>query len=291
MMGRPTLLLILFEICILFGTSAIFLIMHSMISRFHITELSSNSGHKRVQKDLRFPHRSDKGYKYQYDNDSKDTYVYQAIEMLKTAQLEILSIQDSSNIRNAIEVLTSMINTNEKARIDTKSLSQNKRNTNDSTALCPEVHVPVDPSIGWSYFKQSAECNEVNRKYIERHVTILLNFASYGPIDSPNVHEVVKGIFAVFPNISVVLAGQKHHLSQLSNFTDLDNLKMSLVQPGENTGKIWNHIIKSVRTRYVLIGHDLVDFDDDVRLERLLMEMQLLNMTVMGEYRLRAFEV
>ncbi len=277
MLGRPQLL---FEMSIFSGVCVIFLTVYGITSRVHFTETVYNRD-EGEQGNANVLCRSNQGHTYPCDRKDKSKFIYQAIEMLKTAQHEIQSFHDSKTIHNAIQTLVSLVPVNDESNTGFQSWSL----INNNDKLCPEEHIHVDSNTEWSYFKQSAQCKEVNRKYIEDHVTILLNFATFGPIDSADIQRVVEGVFELFPNVSVVLAVQNCHMAKLCNFTEMDNVKIFIVQHREKPGKIWNHMTNTVKTPYVLIGRDVVDFDADARLERLLIEMQLLNMTIIGEYQ------
>ena len=130
---------------------------------------------------------------------------------------------------------------------------------------------------GWPYFSFKESCINESAKMTSKVVTILLNVVSYSEHHLKELSSLLDGIYAIYPQIDIIMAVP----SGLS-FTTKHKVRIIETSTKEASGKTWNNLVKEVKTPYTFIGRDLIHFDDDCRLERLIREIPSLKIPIIG---------
>ena len=152
-------------------------------------------------------------------------------------------------------------------------------NANYSGEICSEVYVrPGDRTPPWPYFKLKESCAREAKKTISDLVTIALNLQTYSKEQLIDMTSTVNRMQELYPDINILV-------SIPTNFSwTTKGVSVQLFQVSTNVkpGQIWNNLVSKVTTRYVFIAKDILDFEPDSNLERLLRESHPLKMIAIG---------
>ena len=129
----------------------------------------------------------------------------------------------------------------------------------------------------WPYFTFKPTCANHSADMTSKAVTILLNVVSHSVDHLKGVSNVLDGINAMYPNMQVIMAVPRGF-----SLVTKHNVRIIQTPKHESSGKTWNNLVKEVQTTYVFIGKDIVHFDDDCQLERLIREIPSLKMSITG---------
>ena len=133
----------------------------------------------------------------------------------------------------------------------------------DRIQLCPEIWRGI-----YKGYKTSNCSMRVSP--IPSILSVLLNFVQY---PEPRTSKIVlDGLRAVHPNIPLIVAwpeGQKDLFT-----TDHSGVTLLPVKAGEDASNVWNGLVSSAKTPYVLVGKDLIYYDSDTYIERLFRVMK-----------------
>ena len=144
--------------------------------------------------------------------------------------------------------------------------------------VCGETLVRTkDTYPDWPYFKLKDNCVNKSAEMTSKVVTILLNIVSYDSIHLEHFSDILDGIYNIYPGINTIVT-----VPEKFSFQGKQNIKILKVSNKDSAGTIWNNLVKEVNTPYVFIGRDLVHFDSDSQLERLIRELSPLKVPVMG---------
>jgi len=90
-------------------------------------------------------------------------------------------------------------------------------------------------------------------------------------------HVDFNGIANSLPNVQVYIAGR----GNIANKNKYKSIEI-ITYGEEKTGKILNDLLKKIDTEYVLIARDVTAFDKQIRVERLIREIEILGYDVVG---------
>jgi hypothetical protein len=158
-----------------------------------------------------------------------------------------------------------------------------------STNICPEVYKST--TYGYPFFDKGFELtNCTNSTSLDKLVTLLINFdkefiAKFSQTKKQFplvVHRVLQGIASYNPNISILIGSSlvDDSVFPTSLVKQLPNLKLKLFNSNCKSGHVWKTLLKDVTTPFTLITRDITWLTADVRLDRLIREIERLNVSV-----------
>ena len=144
--------------------------------------------------------------------------------------------------------------------------------------VCGETLVRErDTYPDWPYFKLKDDCVKKSASMTSTVTTILLNFFFYESDTFQKVQNILKEIREIYPHIKIVIAVPEKLPVKMET-----NVTVMRISNGVSAGKIWNDLVKQVKTPYTFIGRDLLHFDSDSQLERLIREISPLKIPIIG---------
>ena len=144
--------------------------------------------------------------------------------------------------------------------------------------VCGETLVRTkDTYPDWPYFKLKDNCVNKSADMTSKVATILLNIVSYDKIRLELFLDILDGIYNIYPGINTIVA-----VPETFSFQGKQNVNVLKFPKTKSAGSIWNTLVKEVKTPYVFIARDLVHFDSDSRLERLIRELSPLKIPIVG---------
>jgi len=155
-----------------------------------------------------------------------------------------------------------------------------KRETYLSKSVCPEYFLGERKGyplyqIGWSVK------NCTYSKSLHSLISIVTVFR-----DQPlyQLYELITSIKHYNSQLSVFISIPKRLAAYVENSfaKTRQNLYFKIYNELDYPGAIWNDLISKVKTPYLLMARDLVWFDSDVRLERLIGQIERLNVVTAG---------
>jgi hypothetical protein len=156
-------------------------------------------------------------------------------------------------------------------------VNKNIRRTRNSTNMCPETFyiAPKGDRHGWQF--RTTNCSYSSP--VSDLVSIVINCVKMTQKQVTTLIEGIRGYDRTIHIIAAVPETSKH-------FQNDTFFKEFVVAPNTPTGSIWNTLIGHVDTTYVLIGRDLEWFNKDGYLDRLVREIERLDVAVAaGAYR------
>jgi hypothetical protein len=203
---------------------------------------------------------------YSNVNDSDD--LSEIWRLLEKTKLHIRGAKAKRILIKAIDKLKPLISTN-------NPLLETKISAN----ICPErFFFPANAENKWEF--QTENCSYSSP--ISRLLTITLNCVN---MTSRERDTLVEAVHAYDPHIRIVMAVSNDG-ARINSTTDKTYLKEVLLNPYLYEGVIWNSLVAEVNTSYVLIGRNLNWYTADGNLERLVRELERLEVGVAsGAYR------
>ena len=151
--------------------------------------------------------------------------------------------------------------------------------SNYSGEICPEVYVrPGNRIPQWPYFTIKETCAKNATRTISNLVTVVFNLQSYSKDQLTDMVKIINGTEHLYPSITILVAIPKN--CQFGNQSE--KVQVFRVSESEKPGKIWNDLVSRVNTKYAFIGKDILDFEKDSNLERLVRENHPLNLNIIG---------
>ena len=148
----------------------------------------------------------------------------------------------------------------------TATSTANKGNASELLDVCPESY--SGSKLGYPFYHigwVTANCTNV--RPFNEVVTILLNMNDHSERNEKHAAAVFQGITESYPNLEVIVATKKG--SGIADVAkDYSNIKVSEVDEQTTSGKVWNDLVASAATPYVLIGRDFSHFSWLALLER-----------------------
>ena len=160
---------------------------------------------------------------------------------------------------------------------DLSSVVQRKVLTK-SKNICPEIYKSAEygfPLFDDGYVNTACTYNSSLDKLVSIVVVYDRNWEY-------NISKVLNGISEYNSNIKVHIALHEELKHQLHYLTSHPNVGVTFFFPKQSIGDVYNDIIKDIKTEYTLIANSLIDFNSDVRLDRLIREHELLDLSISG---------
>lgn len=146
-----------------------------------------------------------------------------------------------------------------------------RRETQPSKHICGETYKGT--TYGYPFFYKGFETlNCSNSTPIEQIVTVILYHKHENIF---NLETILKGISNYNKHLKVVIGTNEE-----IKISPLNTVKVIVYPKSESDGNILNSLIKNVKTEYTLIVRNITIFNIDAKLDRLIREIESLNVTV-----------
>jgi len=156
--------------------------------------------------------------------------------------------------------------------------SATKRRIVQSKNICPESYNGT--TFGYPFFYKGFERTSCSfGKPEDQLVTVVF---IYNREQTYNLLNVLEGIKTYNKRLSVIVGIYDDSKFFETSFSKFSTVKVEKFDRSVTNGHIWNSLLNSVKTDYVLIAHDIMEFNEDARLDRLIREMERLNLKVAG---------
>ena len=147
------------------------------------------------------------------------------------------------------------------ARVE--ELRKSRIGQHDRIQLCPEIWLGI-----YKGYKTSNCSMKVSS--IPSIMSVLLNFVQY---PEPRTSQIVlDGLMESHPNVPVIVAWPEAQKARFQ--AGRQGVTLLPVKAGEKVSNVWNRLVSSATTPYVLVGKDLVYYDNDTYIERLFRVMK-----------------
>jgi len=97
---------------------------------------------------------------------------------------------------------------------------------------------------------------------------------------STNITDQINSILLVHPGVRIILSIRSNSYVIYGNIFITKEVKCVTHNAGDTEGKIWNSLVKKAKTEYILIGREISKVDENIHTQRLIREMETLNITV-----------
>jgi len=159
--------------------------------------------------------------------------------------------------------------------IDINFMNITKRPIQKSDHVCPEVY--KGSLFGYHLYNTGFVVqNCSNGKPINELITIVLLLNKQQTFD---VNILLRSIKDTTYNIPIVFG---HMALDVDAFKEFENIKIMDFSEKEFEGKAWNYMIANVTTPYTLVARDVMWFNHDARLDRLVRQIERLNVSSAG---------
>ena len=136
--------------------------------------------------------------------------------------------------------------------------------------ICPEKFLGKHLNYGYPFFRKgfgTVECSQFVP--VKDLVTVVFDDLRTAAMQPPAYRRVLEGLAKYHPDVNVVYITNKELPSEVINKMK-SKVKLVRVDGATKLGRMWSDALTHVSTKYVLIAPNLVEFDDDVNLKRLL---------------------
>lgn len=198
-----------------------------------------------------------------------DDRIIEIAQTLRVAQLHARGEKTTLALKNAEELMDSVLKD-----YGTSYNKVSRRKVFTSKSICPEYF--VDPLYGFPQYEVGYEIEKCSyASPIEKLVTVIM--VIHGS-NWKQLEHVMTGLRLYQNNIPVVIG---IHMNSKSSFAD-GNAEIIQIPKDASEGDALNTLIPRVRTEYTLIARDVIDFNHDARIDRLVREIERLNVSVVG---------
>lgn len=192
------------------------------------------------------------------------------VELSKEIKKTSVHIRGKKSRESLIKAMTIV---NNLLKMTNTSINSVKRKTKLSEHVCNETYKGT--TYGYPFFYQGFETtNCTYAKPIDELVTVVL---LHDDDNMYNLTTILRGISNYNKQLKVLI-GAKNKIE----ITQFDNVNVLVHSKSETHGAIFNTLIKSVNTEYVLILRNITMFNIDARLDRLVREIESLDITVVA---------
>lgn len=153
-------------------------------------------------------------------------------------------------------------------------------NVKEPTSVCPEVYKGT--TFGYPfYYKGFETTNCTYASPLQNIITIVLNFLNTSNADK-HILDVVQGIVKHDNGIPVKIAVSTNSKISMGDIPQNNLIEVVKMSPTDTVGQAWNKLVSSATTKYVLVGRDIMFFNEDARIERLVRELETLDVNIVG---------
>lgn len=196
----------------------------------------------------------------------------EAAKLVKLAKVHARGTKSGDALRRTVRVLDDML---QSFGLDFSTVT--RRTVKQPYNVCPEIY--KGSTFGYPFFYRGFEQSNCSYRVAEEKlVTIVIQLDNFRV---ETISRLLDDIINYNRNMSVVVGAKVSELPQFKN----DRYSQILFKTYKTTtskGRIWNDIIEHVQTPYVLVARDLIRFDNDTRIHRLIREIERLQLTSAG---------
>ena len=167
------------------------------------------------------------------------------------------------------------------ANTDFSSVTQRKALT-QSKNICPEIFKTAKNGFNYGYpLFDKGYVNTVcaYNSSLDTLVSIVL---VYDINWKYNISKVLDGLSKYNAHIKIYIALHEELKDKYDTYVPNSNTKVTYFASKQSLGNVYNGIIENINTEYTFIANSLTYFNSDARLDRLIREYELLNLSISG---------
>lgn len=190
---------------------------------------------------------------------------------IKDAKTHIRGTKARHSVENAMSIVTKLL------KLTNTTPSGLTRKTAKSKNVCMEVYKGT--TYGYPFFYKGFEIENCSYAIpIENLVTVVVLHKSG---DNSSIPFILKRIKTYNKDINIVV-GTTNAETEKVYPTTYEKVQFKNIPTNYSDGKAWNLLFEQVNTQYTLVARDISYFNIDARLERLVREIESLNVSVAG---------
>ncbi|KAL3879790.1 hypothetical protein ACJMK2_032073 [Sinanodonta woodiana] len=201
-------------------------------------------------------------------------------KLMYKAKRHARGTKTSDSLKSAISLMEGIL-----AHLQVNFNDVKSRPVKEAVNICPEAYKGT--TFGYPFFYQGFEVTDCpNGKKLEDLITIV----SFIELSEPEEHlaamQLLDSITSQNEKFTIILAAK--NLDKQHDYFNrkYKNAKLVTAHSSDSPGIVWNRLLKEVRTEYVLIARNIDMFTNDSRLDRLIREIESLDVAVAaGSYR------
>ena len=191
---------------------------------------------------------------------------------IKYAKKHVRGTKTGNSLIRASNIMSDILDT-----FDLNIDNITKRNVYQSESVCSEKYMGTwygHPDFYTNYLVDNCTYG----KPLESLITVIINFKQTSALE---LQTLIISIFKYRSNLSVII-----------NYPEIPNLEfnkylgqfknVTFTQFSGSEGYIWNKMITKVKTPYLVLARDVSWFNQDARLDRLIRQIEHLNLSVAG---------
>ncbi|XP_063413592.1 uncharacterized protein LOC134696003 [Mytilus trossulus] len=199
----------------------------------------------------------------------KENLIKLAKEIQET-KIHIRGTKARQSLTNAIDVVKDLF------RLTNTSMDTFHRKTKSSKHICKEIYKGT--TYGYPFFYKGFETKNCSyATSIDKLVTVVF---IHKEETFCKLEHILKNILNYNPRLKVVVGKEKNSRIPLSE--SFGNVTVIDYSKADSDGTIWNLLITKVKTEYALIARNISTFNIDARLERLVREIEALDVVTAG---------
>ena len=195
------------------------------------------------------------------------------------AKKHVRGIKTADNLKSALNLLEGIL---KDLNIDSTPLKQ--RSAVQARSICPEEYKGT--SYGYPFFYKGFEVTDCN---YAKPITDLLTIAAYIKRDvHNNVENAVANLLTSIKKLNskyrIGIAADifPAAVDRLTKHYPNTIIKDAPTIKGLSAGQIWNNLVQTATTEYVLIARDVEVITDDTRFDRLIREIESMELAAGG---------
>ncbi|XP_060078794.1 uncharacterized protein LOC132558269 [Ylistrum balloti] len=196
----------------------------------------------------------------------------EAALLINKAKIHVRGTKSADALRTVVGVMDEMLQA-----FDLDFVSVTQRELHEPNSVCQEIYKGT--TFGYPFFDRGFEqlhCGHMVAE--EKLVTIVMQHEEYR---LNNLSRILEDIHNYNENLSVIVGVYTAEFNQVIR-DKYPNVRFKSYDRTVSKGDIWNNLIDSVRTPYILFARDLIMFNNDTRLHRLIREIERLKLTSAG---------
>ncbi|OWF56249.1 hypothetical protein KP79_PYT13232 [Mizuhopecten yessoensis] len=226
------------------------------VSEYNLADSSSN------EKDSNIDHH----------NEYVKTKLIEAAQLVNTAKIHVRGTKSGDALLLAARVLDEVLHA-----FDLDYVSVTRRAVHEPHSVCKETYNGT--TFGYPFFNRGFEQIKCDLQIAEAQlITVVIQLDRFRTTD---LTRLLDDLHKYNKDISVIVGIYTEDFRLFSTDT-YTNILFKSYDNTNTKGHIWNDLIDLVQTPYVLIARDLIMFNNDSRLHRLIREIERLKLTSAG---------
>ncbi|XP_064625523.1 uncharacterized protein LOC135486572 isoform X2 [Lineus longissimus] len=196
-------------------------------------------------------------------------------KLIHNAKKHVRGSKTAAHLKNAMQIMNSLY---KDMKIDPDQVY--KRGVRPSKSVCPESF--SNTSYGYPFYDKGFETVQCDySRPIWELVTVVKQYCDSDPTDVVSEIELLaKSVYNVNTKMMVFISvhHSKHHSIKALGLHNLVLFDTNC----SGDGAVFNDMLKSVKTMYVFVARNVIRLDGDARLERLIREIESLDVVAAG---------